>query len=122
MTSRSLKALAITGAVLLLAMAALHGSGYPYVADELQTSQLPDFLKRVLPPLYLYPSAIMIVIALAILVSLKYRSALAPMLAFAAAVVAANAVLGFALGGVVPGGVLLLAAAMFMYAALKAKH
>lgn len=107
---------------MLIGMAALHGSGYEYVARTLQESELPGFLKRILPPLYLYPSALMVLLALAVLASLRRRTGRALLLGFVAVTVAANSILGFILGGVIPGGVLLFAAALFGVASHGARE
>lgn len=122
MASRLVPVLSVLGAVVLLAVAALHGSGYEYVAGTLQESELPDFLKRVLPPLYLYPSGLLVLLALAVLATLRSSTARAPVLGLVGAVVAANAILGFVLGGAIPGGALLLVAGLFAFASLKAKE
>lgn len=122
MASRLTTVLSVLGAAILLAVAALHGSGYQYVAGTLQESELPRFLKRILPPLYLYPSALLIVLALAVLATLKWRFARAPILGLVSIIVAANATLGFVLGGVIPGGALLLVAGLFAFAALKSRE
>ncbi len=107
---------------MLIAVAALHGSGYQYVAGALQESELPDFLKRILPPLYLYPSALMVLLALAVLATLGSSATRGPVLGLVGVVVAANAILGFVLGGVIPGGALLLVAGLFALASRKAKE
>lgn len=107
---------------MLIAMAALHGSGYGYVAGTIDASQLPAFLKRILPPLYLYPSVLMVMLAFAVLFALRQRAGRAFVLGFVAAVVAANAVLGFVLGGMIPGVVLLGAAGVFGVASMQARR
>ena len=112
--------LSILGAAMLFGMAALHGSGYPYVAGTIHESELPDFLKSILPPLFLYPSALLVLLALATLVSLGQPAGRTSVLMLVAAIVAANAIFGFVLGGAIPGGVLLFAAAVFAFAARKA--
>lgn len=117
MSSRSVIALSVTGAVLLLSVAALHASGYSYVSGTLQASELPDFFKKVLPVLFMYPSALMAILAFAALVSLKLRAGRAAVLGLICAIIAVNAVLGFVLGGLAPGGVLLIAAVIFGVAA-----
>jgi len=117
---RTATLLSIVGATVLVAVAALHGSSYQYVAETLQESELPDFLKRILPPLYLYPSALMVLLALAVLATLRLSVARAPVLGLVGVVVAANAILGFVLGGAIPGGALLLVAGLFLFAARKA--
>lgn len=120
MASRSVTVLSVLGAAILLAVAVLHGSGYDYVAGTVQQSDLPEFLKRVLPLLYLYPSALMFLLALAVLATLRRTAARAPVLALVCVVVAANSVLGFVLGGAIPGAALLLVAGLFAFASLKA--
>lgn len=102
--------LSLLAAAMLAAIAALHGSGYGYAASEIAQSNLPDFLKRVLPPLWLYPSALMAILACVVLLTLRRLPGRSLVLRVVAAIVAANAVLGFVLGGWIPGGVLLLAA------------
>ncbi|MEO1582713.1 MAG: hypothetical protein AAFR91_12820 [Pseudomonadota bacterium] len=114
--------LSVLGAAILLAVAALHASGYQYVAGTLQESELPSFLKRILPPLYLYPSALLIVLSLAVLATLKWSAARTPILGLVGVIVAANAILGFVLGGMIPGGALLLVAGLFAFASLKARE
>lgn len=122
MASRLVTVLSVLGAAILLAVAALHGSGYQYVAGTLQESELPSFLKRILPPLYLYPSALLIVLSLAVLATLKWRAARTSILGLVGVIVAANAILGFVLGGMIPGGALLLVAGLFAFASLKARE
>ncbi len=98
---------------MLIAIAALHGSGYGYVAGTIAQSQLPAFLKRVLPPLYLYPSVLMGTLAAVVLLALRQQEGRAFVFRVVSAIFDGNAVLGFALGGIVPGGVLLLVAGLF---------
>jgi hypothetical protein len=114
--------LSLLGAAILLAVAALHGTGYQYVAGTLQESELPSFLKRILPPLYLYPSALMILLSLTVLATLNRGAAQAPVLGLVGVIVSANAILGFVLGGLIPGVALLLVAALFAFASLKARE
>jgi hypothetical protein len=117
MRSRWIVILAAVGAVMLIGMAMLHGSGYGYVASVLAESDLPTFLKRILPPLYLYPSALMAVLAAVVLVTLWQQEGKPFMFRVVSAIVAANAALGFVLGGIIPGGVLLLVAGLFWFVA-----
>ncbi len=102
---------------MLVGMGVLHGSGFTYVSDTLASSELPGFLKRVLPPLYLYPSVLMVILALVIVLALRQRNGQSFVLAVVAGIVAANAVLGFVLGGLLPGGVLLTVTALIGVAA-----
>lgn len=122
MASRTVTVLSVVGAAILFAVAALHGSGFEYVAGTLQESELPNFLKRILPSLYLYPSALMILLGLAVLATLRWSAAQTAILGLVGVIVAANSVLGFVLGGLIPGSALLLVAGLFAFAALKAKE
>ncbi len=103
---------------MLLAMAALHASGYTYISSTLRAADLPDFLKQILPPLFLYPSALLVLLSIAVLVSLKLRTGQAAILGMVTSVAAANAVFGFVLGGPIPGFVLTSAAMVFGLAAV----
>jgi len=122
LASRLVTDLSLLVAAILVAVAALHGEGYPYVAGTLQESELTGFLKQILPPLYLYPSALMILLALAVLVTLKRSAAQAPVLGLVGVFVDASAILVFVLRGLTPGGVPLLVAALFALALLKARE
>ena len=102
------------GVLMLLGMAALHASGYGWVAESLRDSNAPDFLKRVLPPLFLYPSLVMCGLSAFAILATFLRAAVAPVLGGVAAVVVGHSILGFLLGGLLPGGVLLFAASWFV--------
>jgi len=112
--------LSVLGVVMLLAMAALHASGFGYISSTLGESDIPDFLKQILPPLFLYPSALLVLLSSAVLVSLKLRTGQAAVLGVVTSVAAANAIFGFVLGGPIPGVVLALAAIVFGAAAWQA--
>ncbi|MEO0424210.1 MAG: hypothetical protein AAF184_17865 [Pseudomonadota bacterium] len=114
--------LSLLAAALLLAIAALHGSGYGYAAAAIAESTLPDFLKGVLPTLWLYPSALMGLLAAVVLLTLRYPTGRPAVLRVIATIIAANAVLGFVLGGLVPGGVLLVVASALWILARIAQH
>lgn len=112
--------LSIIGVAMLLAMAALHASGYSDISSTLREADIPNFLKQILPPLFLYPSALLVLLSVAVVVSLKLRTGQAAILGVVTSVVAANAAFGFVLGGPIPGFVLTFAAAVFGVAAWKA--
>ncbi len=117
MPSRASSILSVLTASSLIAIAALHGSGFGYVREAVSTSQLPGLLKRVLPALWLYPSVLLTMLAVVVIFSLWQRQGKAFVLSTVAAIVAANAVLGFVLGGVVPGGILALVAGLVLLVA-----
>lgn len=105
--------LSIVGAVLLVGIGGLHASAYAHVADSIRASQLSGFLKQVLPPLYLYPSVLMGVLAVTALAVLRFARALPFVMALLAVISLANTVLGFVLGGLLPGAVMLTVACIF---------
>lgn len=121
MISRSVVILTITGSAMLLAMATLHASGYSYIIESLLQSDVPDILKDILPTLFLYPSVVMVALAIFALSALRKKEAAAFIFAAISVVLLINTVLGFVLGGLIPGGVLLCAAGLFVAASFLAK-
>lgn len=113
MISRTVVVLTIIGSVMLLAMAALHASGYSYITESLLESDAPDFLKNILPTLFLYPSVVMIALVIFALSALQKKEAASFIFAAISLVLLINTVLGFVLGGLIPGGVLLFATGLF---------
>jgi hypothetical protein len=75
MISRTVVILTIIGSVMLLAMAALHASGYSYITKSLIESDVPDFLKDILPTLFLYPSVVMVALVIFALSALRKKHA-----------------------------------------------
>jgi len=64
----------------------------------------------------------MILLSLTVLATLNRGAAQAPVLGLVGVIVSANAILGFVLGGLIPGVALLLVAALFAFASLKARE
>ena len=117
MSHRTTTVLSVLIAAMLVSIAGLHASGIGYVAAAVAGSELPEFLKRVLPPLYLYPSILLLVLAAVVIFSLWHPRGRSFALYTVSAMVALNAALGFILGGIVPGGVLLLVAVLALLVA-----
>lgn len=113
MISRTVVILTVIGSAMLLAMAALHASGYSYITQNLLESDIDDFLKTILPSLFLYPSVVMVALAIFALAALRKKEAAAFVFAAISLVLLINSVLGFVLGGLIPGGVLLVAMGLF---------
>ena len=101
-------ALIIVGAVLLLAIATLHASGLAALTNAVAATELSPLYKAALPALWLYPSGAMVTLALYALVLLR-NTAPRSGLVFVAVAALANSVLGFVLGGVLPGLVMMIA-------------
>jgi hypothetical protein len=112
MISRTVMILTIIGSVMHLAMAALHASGYSYITKSLTESDVSDFLKDILPILFLYPSVVMVALVIFALSSLRKKEAAFIFAAISLALLI-NTVPGFILGGLILGGVLLFATGLF---------
>ena len=113
------KILSIIGAVLLLAMAAYHGSGIVPITADLVQSNAPDYLKRIFPVLFLNTSlylATLAVFAVFAVVSSAARG-INTIIAISAF---ANAGFGAFLGEWMAAGVLATIGLLFVIAALTA--
>lgn len=109
--SKNSKILCVSGSVLLLVMAAFHGSGISYVSDIMSKSNAEPFLKEIMPVLFAHPSIHLIGLAGFGILAIFLSQDAWKVLALLAIAVAADAALAFYLGGVIPG-VLLMAAAL----------
>ncbi len=109
--SRTAKIFCVAGSVLLLFMAAFHGSGISYVSDIMSKSNAEPFLKEIMPALFAHPSIHLIGLAAFGILAVFMTQDAPKVLVLLAIAVAADAALAFYLGGVIPG-VLLMAAAL----------
>ncbi len=114
------KVFSMSGALLLLFMAAYHGSGVVEISADLAGSNAPDYLKNIFPILFLNTSlylATLAVFALFAAISAASRSlnALIAVSAFA------NAGLGAYLNEWLPAGVLAFIGVLFIAASLTAR-
>lgn len=109
------KTLCIIGSVLLLVMAAFHGSGYAFVTEAILESNAEDFLKQIVPALFVHPSIHLVGLAAFGILALFLKQA-NKVLILLAILVIADAALAFYLGGVLPGVMLLATASSFAVA------
>lgn len=105
--------------MLLLVMAAFHGSGYAFVKGAMSDSNAPDFLKQIVPVLFVHPSFHLASFAIFGIVGLALERGARLLWNTLAAVILVDAILGFILGGVIPGLLLTSAALLFVVAAFK---
>ncbi|MFS4447661.1 hypothetical protein [Maribacter sp. 2307UL18-2] len=110
------------GSILLLVMAAFHGSGFFYVREAITSSNAEDFLKDIVPALFAHPSIHLMGLSALGLLTLWLRHEAYKVAWLLAALIALDAVLAFYLGGCIPGLLLLLAAACFVLSGGKSKN
>lgn len=115
-STRLSRGLAITGCVLLLVMAGIHGSGFFYVTDLMRQSDAPAFIQDVFPVLFAHPSLHLAGLAIFGLLALRMPQEGYKVFFLAATLVAVDSILAFALGGIVPGFLLLTAAVLLFFA------
>lgn len=113
--------LTIIGIVMLLVMAGFHGSGYWYVSKSIQSSDASGFLKDIVPALFAHPSFHLLALAAFGILALYQIQSARPILYLIALLVLGDAILGFVLGGLVPGLLLVGAAAFFGMAGFRQK-
>jgi len=111
--SKNTKILCYLGSALLIAMAAFHGSGYSFFRAAVIESNASEFLKQIIPALFVHPSLHLIALAaFGTLATFMERDA-RKVLVLLSILIAVDAVLGFWLGGILPGSLLLAAALCF---------
>lgn len=113
---KTAKTLCIIGSALLLVMAAFHGSGYAFVTEAILESNAEDFLKQIVPALFVHPSIHLVGLATFGILALFLKQATGRVLTLLAILVVADAALAFYLGAVPPGVMLLAAASCFAVA------
>jgi hypothetical protein len=104
------------GSLLLLAMAAFHGSGHAFVSAAIADSNAPAFLKEVVPAVFLHVSIHLAGLSAFGFLAMFLRHDAHAVVALLAIVVLADALLALHMGGVVPAAVLACAAACFIVA------
>lgn len=101
-------ALALAAALILVATAAFHATGYPSVARGVASSSASSFVKAAAPTLWLFFSWHLIAVALGVLATaLALRRAARPVLFAFSIVVAVDLCWVFSIAGVFAGTVLL---------------
>lgn len=116
--TRSQKVLCAVGSVLLLLMAAFHGSGYGFVSDAIAESNASAFLKDVVPAVFMHVSIHLVGLSAFGFLAVFLKHNARGMVALLAIVVMADAALAFHMGGPVPAALLTSAALCFAVAAV----
>jgi len=111
--SKTAKTLCWIGSVLLLFMAAFHGSGLLYISDLIQQSNAEDFLKDIVPVLFLHPSLHLASLAGFGILAIFLTQDAGKVLFVLSLIVLVDAGLAFYLGGWLPGSLLTAAALCF---------
>lgn len=119
--SKVSKILCLIGSSLLLIMGAIHGSGFFYVSETIEKSNAEEFLKDIVPALFAHPSIHLAGLSAFGILALFLKQDLRKVTWLLAALVGLDALLGFYLGGTIPGSLLLIAAICFVVAGLKDK-
>ncbi len=122
MISRLVVILTSIGSAMAIGMAGLHASGYNYVRQTLLESNAPDFSKEILPPIFLYPSIVLCLLVALNITALVNNQAVSFILGASAFFFVANSLFGFILGGLIPGGVLLITSLLFGMASYLARN
>lgn len=111
-------ALAAIAAVLLIATAAFHATGYPSVSRGIASSAASAFVKAAVPTLWLFFSWHLVAVALGVLgAALALGRAARPVLVACAVVIAVDLGWVFSIAGLFAGTVLLFVAAACTLAA-----
>lgn len=120
--SKSSKIFCLMGSIFLVIMGAFHGSGFFFVSEAISKSNAEDFLKDIVPALFAHPSIHLFGIAglgaFTLFLTQDFRK-----LTWAITIlVFIDALLGFYLGGPIPGVLLTIAALCFFIAGYKNDH
>ena len=117
--SKTDKVLISIGSVLLILMALFHGSGFFFVSDLMNESNADGFLKEIVPVLFAHPSIHLLGLSALGLVTLYLRYEAKKILLLLTILVLADAILAFAIGGLIPGILLTIPVLCFAIAAIK---
>lgn len=117
--SKIFKVLCILGSLLLLIMALFHGSGYSFIKETMDKSNVELFLKEITPTLFIHPSIHLIGLAALGFLAMYIKKGKQKVLLLLSLFIVIDALLAFNLGGVVPGILLLASFLCFIIASLK---
>ena len=121
-SGRFSKTLCLTAGILLLAMAAFHGSGLFYMQGLILETDSPQFIKDVFPVLFLVPSVELLGFAIFGLVAPAMGQKAYKILIPLAVLVLLNAAFAFYLGATIPGLILIAPALIYLFAANEFKN
>ncbi|MEM9884762.1 MAG: hypothetical protein AAF849_02650 [Bacteroidota bacterium] len=102
-------------------MAIFHGSGFTYIKGLTLESNIEDFLQQIIPVLFIHPSFHLLALVAFGILAVFSGAAARNMLFLIAILVFVDAILGFYLGGMIPGISLSSASLLFALAAWQAK-
>ncbi|MEM1133699.1 MAG: hypothetical protein AAGH53_12260 [Pseudomonadota bacterium] len=111
----------VLGITFVLAIAALHISGFSGVTNEMNASDAPDFLKGMFPILFILPSLFLLTLAAFGLLALWKPNVRLPICVILAAAVFACGALALMLNGWLPMVVMGLGSALFLISGFTAK-
>ncbi|MEM9649374.1 MAG: hypothetical protein AAF969_12915 [Bacteroidota bacterium] len=117
--SKITKVSTIAGSILLILMALFHGSGIGYVGDLMQKSNAEPLLKEIFPVLFILPSVQLLGLAGLGLLTFSMKHEIRKLLFSIAVLVLIDSILGFYLGAIIPGGLLLFSSFTFMLGGMK---
>ncbi len=107
------------GSAFLLIMGAFHGSGIYFVSEAIDQSNAEEFLKDIVPVLFAHPSIHLIGLAALGVLALFLKHEMRKLTWALAALVILDALLGFYLGGAIPGILLSVAALCYVVSGYK---
>ena len=107
------------GCVLLLIMAAFHGSGLFFIGKAIDASNAESFLKDIFPVLFVHPTIQLAFLAAFGFVAMTVGSGARRFLVLVSLAVFADVALAIYLGGLLPAALLTVAALCFAVAAYK---
>ena len=104
----------VGGSILLLVTAVLHGSGLTWIHGEVEASNAPQMIKDIFPILFIQVSIQLFGLAMLGIATPFLSEGSRLILGILTALILANVAFSFYLGAIVPGILLLAAAACFV--------
>lgn len=119
--SRASRIGCLIGSALLFVMGLFHGSGFFYITETIQASNVEDFLKEIVPVLFAHPSIHLLGLSALGILALFLKHDLRKLSWLLALLILIDALLAVVLGAMIPALLLIAAAICFVVAALKDK-
>ncbi|WP_350293988.1 hypothetical protein [uncultured Croceitalea sp.] len=114
--SKTSRILILIGSILLFIMAFFHGSGFFYVSDLINESNAEGLLKEIVPVLFAHPSIHLMGLSALGILSLYLKYEAKKVLLLLTVLVIIDAILAFAVGGLIPGLILSIPVVCFLMA------
>ena len=115
------RTLGLIGTLIILIMAAFHGSGLRFVNEVMTKSNAADFLQEIFPVLFIQPSLHLLTLAAFSVLGLFFLPDGRRVLQLTAVALLMDAVLALILQAWLPAGMLILAAGLLIAASLYYK-